>query len=165
MTDAPAYQRRVFAWWELRSFLAKRLSYDEFTTLLRRVEGPLNQLLWPDEAPSPTMAFDAQPGARKVARSAVLHAKFASGKYDRETNNKIDKFISEILDIEEEERSTRSAAYSMLKTYDALMRGGDIASHMTVTERHIRVIKKLGTTEKDRGYKYENFRLALKNRS
>jgi len=153
--DPPAYQRRFFAWWELRGFLAKRLSYDDFGFLLAELRPTLNRWLWDD--PSPLMAFDAKPKPRVIEMVTELAAAVAHGKFDGKTNNEIEKFCSRILDIDKEDTAD-TAAFFMREAYNALMAEGLIDRNMTITKRHEHVLNRLGKKEDDRGYRYENFR-------
>lgn len=156
MSDAPAYQRRAFAWWELRGFLSKRLSHDDFVFLLAELQGPLDRWLWDKAAAPPLMAFDAKPQPRVVEMAIAVLAALVRGKFDPQTNNEIEKFLSEILAIDKEDVS--ASVLVMREAHNALMADGLIHWNMTIKDRYERVLERLGKEQGERGYGYENFR-------
>ena len=110
------------------------------------------------------MAFDEKPKPRPIEMATDFVAAFARGKFDRQTNNRIEKFIEEILAIKKEDTVSPSVLM-MQGAYNELMAEGMVDRSMTIKDRYYQVLDRLGredergySYEKRRGYSYENFR-------
>jgi hypothetical protein len=155
-------KERYEAWWQLRAHLARRLPHAEFIELLARLKEPL-RLLLDDSKPSPKMAFDVKPKPQTVEVSALFHAEFVRGDYDRETNQEIEEFIARIRGTQSSNSRESKERKRMRETRIQLFKEGRITTAMTIKEQHRLVLEELGIDSDQRNYGYEIFRRDLQD--